>query len=196
LTTPAFFNVFGQVLALVLIGAAIGALYGATRRAFGGQANSFNANVLTTLGWMAVAMFAAVSMPLGERIWWRTVVGVTLAAIVAAMVTKAGWVKGVLGKLAVQAVYITALAVGIFGTSILGALLVTQLVSVLQGRLDLRVGESIGAALGGAVGAIIAARFNARRGGKRMATVEPQQWLGSLLLLALANGGVAWLVFR
>jgi hypothetical protein len=80
----------------------------------------------------------------------------------------------------------------------LGALLLTQPGSAFQGRVGLIIGASIGAGLGGAIGGMIFEQCEALKGSKGLPTSEPKQrqWLGPLLLLALANVSIGWLVFH
>jgi serine/threonine protein kinase len=196
----------GLSAAFLLAGASMGALYGATRRAFGARAR-----LGTTLLWMYLAASGAIFVWRADNVILLNrpprpytpdeLVAVVLvpAVILAAMVTKSGRVKGMVGKLFMILYWIAAMW-GVAGTATLGALLVTLLGSAFRGPAWLLLGESIGAALGGAVGGLVLARFDALRGDKALPTLQPKQWqglwFGPLLLLGLSSVGMAWLAFR
>jgi hypothetical protein len=182
-----------QGFLITLIGAILGAIYGAAFRAYEGP---YGRSLI--FGWALIySTVYLISWDDWAIAGWHgrfgVIIGVTIVALVVALAAKIECVKGIIGTLVAKVTCVLAWALGVVGSEVFLAMVGGQIGNALGGRIGLVSGELLGAGLGGPL--VIA--FTARNL-KDISTPglpAPKLWTGAFVLLGMTNVSMAWFLF-
>jgi tRNA A-37 threonylcarbamoyl transferase component Bud32 len=181
--------------ATALAGGTLGAFGGAVSRAY---------RILGIILYLVLVALPLLVASLQDYDWWKIrsygrTWGIASTALVAAAVVAAALVKvGILrrqgARTLVGCLYGVALVSCLPGAVVTSSVLAGQAGRLLGGLVGLGLGELLGGLLGLPLAVSFLCLSLGVRPGWTPSLPGPRQWLGSLALLGLANGGILWLL--
>jgi hypothetical protein len=189
----------------LLIGAMVGALSSATTRAFrrpitspllGGYGALLLISALAQFDWLFIRspgwtwLTLLILSP-----WLFVILSVTIIMLVAALGQKDASLKGNLGRVVVNQIWLAAILLGQMGSVVFLAILFGRIGIAVTGRVGLAGGELLGAFLGGVLGFVIhpSAPLFSRPGSPGFS--QRRYWSGPLLLLGMTIVSILWFTF-
>jgi hypothetical protein len=169
----------------ILIGAMIGALFGAANRAFRLGTSPLWCGFFTFVlvrpvafwDWFLIRYF---SWPL-----FAVILCVTITTLVAALWSKDASLQGILGRRVFGVIWPVATFLGALGAAVFLAILFGRIGNALIGSVGIGGGEGLGMFLGGALGGVMVLGWFPLW----------KYWSGPLLLLGMTNVSLLWFIF-
>jgi tRNA A-37 threonylcarbamoyl transferase component Bud32 len=168
----------------ILIGAMIGALFGAGIRAFGLPTAPLWFGFFTPLCMPPIAFWDWIVIRVCSWPLLGAILGMTMITVVAALWSKEVSSQGILGRLVVGVIRFGATLLGALGSVVFLAILLGRIGNALIGSVGTGSGQVLGMFLGGALGGVIVLGW----------LPQWRYWSGPLLLLGMTNASILWFI--